>query len=352
MAGLLDRLHQGLADDLRALSTSGMRASASLRTALAAVLTTLAALALHLDNPWWAAITGIVIIQADAAATLSRSVDRVIGTCIGAAIGYLASATIADHPVFLLIIATNAGLVIYAQERAQHNYAVLLGGVTVLLVMFGALADPDAALDLAFYRAAEICLGVGVACAVDFALAEPGTSTALPRPRPGVWTAPIDRELAAVALTGGIAIATIPAIWTALQLPGLDQTPITAFVILTAMRQDPVWKALTRAAGCLLGGIYGLAVMHLVGDAFLAWLAAMFLGFYVAAHISHGAGDAAYVGTQAGVAIVLAMVQGQGPTADILPAVDRLIGMFGGVVVVAIAHSILFPMVRSLIVKP
>ena len=150
-------------------------------------------------------------------------------------------------------------------------------------------------------------------------------------------------------MTGCIAIALIPLIWETLQLPGLGQTPITAFVILTAMRQEPGWRALTRVAGCFLGGVYGLAAMHLVGDAFVPWIVTLFAGLYLFAHITHGKGDASYVGLQAGIAIVVSMVLGQGPSSNVSPAVNRLVGVFGGVLVVSICHPLLAPLVRRFI---
>jgi len=289
-----------------------------------------------------------VIGQADAVATLSRSIDRVIGTTIGAAIGFVGAATIADHLLFLSLVASCTGFVIYAQERAEHSYAFLLGGITIVLVMFGSLAVPGAALHLAVYRALEIYVGVIVACAVDYALAAPAASAAAV-PKPGIWTLPVDRELASIAVAGGIAIALIPLIWETLDLPGLGQTPITAFVILTAMRQEPAWRALTRAVGCLCGAIWGLTAMHLVGGSFLPWLAMLFAGLYLAGHIFHGRGDASYVGMQAGIAIVIAMIQGQGPSSEITPAVNRLVGVFGGILVVSICHPLLAPPIRRLI---
>ena len=62
-----------------------------------------------------------------------------------------------------------------------------------------------------------------------------------------------------------------------------------------------------------------------------------------------GKGDAAYVGLQAAVAIIAAMIQGEGPSSDIAPAVNRLIGVFGGIAVVSICHPLLAPPVRRVI---
>jgi uncharacterized membrane protein YccC len=347
MPDLLTRLSDDLRADFRALSLSGPRANAALRTALASTLSIVAALALHLDDPSWAGITGAVIVQADLRATLSRSADRVIGTTIGAIVGFLGSATVGDHSLFLLIVMGSTGFVLYAQARAGHGYAYLLAGVTVVIVMFSALAAPDAnPYRVPFARWAEIVVGVVVACGVDYLLAGPSATVAAAAPRPGVWTRPVDRELMVVAVTGGIAIGLIPLIWDTLDLPSLGQTPITAFVILTAMRQEPVWKATTRLAGCLLGGVYGLMALPVAGDAFLLWLALLFLGLYFAAHVAQGGGDAAYVGLQAAVAIIVAMVQGHGPSPDLMPTLDRLIGVFGGVLVIVVWQPLAEPLAR------
>jgi uncharacterized membrane protein YccC len=348
MADLITRLTDDLAADLRALTLTGPRAQGALRTAAAAVAATLVALLLHLENPSWAAMSGVVLVQTDRSATLSRSIDRVIGTTIGAVIGYLGAAAIAYHGLFLALNFVCITFVIYAQERAEHGYAILLSGITIVIILFGSLAEPETALHLAFYRAFEIYVGVIVVGIVDYALTDPSTATATP-PKPGVWARPVDRELLSIAATGGLAIALIPIIWEALQLPGLNQTPITAFIILIAVRQEPVWRAFTRAVGCFLGGLYGLVAIHLVGDAFVLWLAALFAGFFFFSEIFHGQGDAAYVGQQANMAIAVTMILGQGPTLNITPAFERLVGVFGGVVAVALCLSLLSPLVRWVI---
>lgn len=162
--------------------------------------------------------------------------------------------------------------------------------------------------------------------------------------KPGVFTRPVDEELLAIAVTGGLAVALIPLIWEALDLPGLGQTPITAFVILLAMRKGPQWVAVNRVAGCVLGGAYGLLCMHFVGDGFALWIALLFAGLYVSCHVKERGGDAAYTGHQAAVAIILSMVQGLAPSEDILPAVERLVGMIGGIVVVIVAQALVAPL--------
>jgi uncharacterized membrane protein YccC len=338
------RLIQDLKRELGELSVSGPTAGIAFRAALASVLSMLAAMMLHLDNPYWAAITAVSIVLPDIASSFARSVDRCLGTVAGAVVGYLGAHFVADHLVFQLVIASAVAFGVYGMERSAHGYAVLLGAVTVVLVMFGALQTPQAALNLAVYRSLEIMVGVGVSYLVELALAQPSQPQAA-QSKPGIFDAPIDEGLLAIAVTGGLATASIPVIWEALQLPGLDQTPITAFVILLSMRREPAWTALNRMAGCLIGGIYGLLCMGLVGDDMAAWLALLFVGLYVTCHVKNGARDAAYGGHQAAIAIIMSMVQGLAPSSDILPAIHRLVGIVGGIVVVMTAQAFVTPLV-------
>jgi uncharacterized membrane protein YccC len=342
------RLAEALRVEIGSFSFSGHTARLAFRTALASILSILVAMLLHLDNPFWAGITAISITLPDISSSIARSIDRCLGTVIGAAVGYFGAHFVADHLIFQFIIASAVAFGIYGMERTAHGYAVLLGAVTVILVMFGSLEAPDSALKLAVYRSMEIMVGVAVSYCVDLAFA---TSTrALPAStKPGIFAGPLDEGMLAAAITAGIATASIPQIWEGLQLPGLDQTPITAFVILVAMHREPAWTALNRVIGCVVGGAYGLLCLRLVDDNTMMWLLLLFFGLYMFSHIKHGNADLSYGGHQAGVATILSMVQGLSPSPDILPAISRLVGMIGGIVVVIVAAALIEPLVAGLV---
>jgi uncharacterized membrane protein YgaE (UPF0421/DUF939 family) len=342
------RLTEALKAEIGGFSFSDHIAGLAFHTALASVLSILVAMLLHLDNPYWAGITAISITLPDISSSITRSIDRCLGTMIGAGIGYFGAHFVADHLVFELIIACAVSFGIYGMERTPHGYAVLLAAVTVILVMFGSLETPDSALKLATYRSMEIMVGVVVSFFVGLVFAPSGQSSP-PSPKPGIFAVPLDERMLATAFTGGIATASIPQIWESLQLPGLDQTPITAFVILIAMPREPAWTALNRVIGCLLGGAYGLLSLRLVGDNTLLWFLLLFFGLYIFSHIKHGNVDLSYSGHQAGVATILSMVQGLSPSPDLLPATDRLVGMIGGIVVVIVAAVLIEPLVARAI---
>ena len=173
MPNPFDRLADDLAGDLRALTLLGPRGNAALRSAMATTLAVLVALALHLDNPYWAGISGVVLVQSDRAATLARSVDRIIGTMIGAVIGYVGAGLAEDHLAFLTLAGGFTAFTLYGQERAEHGYAVLLSGITMVLILFGSLATPGKALDLAIYRGLEILDAPGQTLRILFKVVRP-----------------------------------------------------------------------------------------------------------------------------------------------------------------------------------
>src|SRR3984957_10878986 len=198
--------------EIGGFSLSGATAKSAFNTALASVLSILVAMLLHLDNPYWAGITAISITLPDSSSSIARSIDRCLGTLAGAAVGYFGAHFVADHLAFQLIIAGAVAFGIYGMERSSHGYAVLLGAVTVILVMFGSLDAPDSVLKLAVYRSMEIMVGVAVSYFIDLALV-PSAQAAAVSPKPGIFAGPVDERMLATAITGGIATASIPQIW-------------------------------------------------------------------------------------------------------------------------------------------
>ncbi len=342
--GFLARITSDLFEDLSALSLTSPAARPAIRSALASIIACLVAFVLELDAPWWAALTGFVVVRGEATATFRRCLERICGSVTGAVLGFFLSALAAFHLAFALASMIVTTVTIYAQARTRFPHAVLFGGATVMLVMFGTLNDPDSALQLAFNRAVETSVGVIVAALVDYALAEkPNGAVVDAQPAPRIFARPIDANQLGYALIGGLAVASIPTIWQGLELPGFSQTPFTTFIILGAMGKAPWWKAANRFTGGLLGGAYGIVAMHVAGDNFLLWIGLLFLGLFCAGHVEHRAGDAWYAGMQAGITIVMAMIQGPGPGTDLTPGLDRIAGILGGVVLIGVFQFVFDP---------
>ena len=106
---------------------------------------------------------------------------------------------------------------------------------------------------------------------------------------------------------------------------------ISCLVVLDRDGASTHFRGMQRILGCLAGGALGLLTVRLGPDSFFIWSAMLIAGVFLFALIHHGGSRWAYVGTQGGVAFILALVTGAGPPDSIVPAVNRIAGMLCGV---------------------
>jgi uncharacterized membrane protein YccC len=92
-------------------------------------------------------------------------------------------------------------------------------------------------------------------------------------------------------------------------------------------------RGLQRLLGCFAGGALGLLAVRLGPDSFFVWSIALLSGIFAFAQLHHSTSHWAYVGTQGGVAFILALITGSGPPDSILPAINRIAGMLCGVLI-------------------
>jgi uncharacterized membrane protein YccC len=333
----------GLRDEIAELRLNSTRTLPCAMTALAVALATTVALALRVDAPWWAAISAFVSIRATAPASLQRGALRIIGTTIGAVVGLLLCPWLIEDPVALSLTLMVVGtLGVLGLQVSGHGYAWLLGAVTTVMVLLGALSDPHSALEIACNRTAEVTIGTGAAIVVTALLA---ATADMPTPSvaPG-WSDLLGVQWPSLqhALRAGVAVMLVPLVWRWLELPNLSQTAITAAAVMAvpALTGDEAAnqhllteRAMHRLLGCLIGGIAGLACLALSIESFLPWLLMLMAGLWISAHVQASRRGIGYVGTQGAVVFISTLVQGWGPPASITPGLDRFAGITGGLLI-------------------
>jgi uncharacterized membrane protein YccC len=156
--------------ELLAIRLGGARARQSTMTALSTSLSVAAALTLHMDYVWWAALSGFMSMQATRPGSMHRALLRVGGTMVGAATGLISTPWLAyDHvagSLFFFCVGTLGAL---GFMLSAYGYAWLFGAITVNLVVLSSLQNPLLALHFAFYRAAEVLIGSAIAWLVAYA---------------------------------------------------------------------------------------------------------------------------------------------------------------------------------------
>jgi uncharacterized membrane protein YccC len=136
----------------------------ALLLALGATLAFAVASLLHVRNAYWAAMPVWVISQPARGILLERSIFRVAGTLVGAAVGLaLVQAHMPPHVLIVLLalwIALNAGVTHIL--RGVHSYAALLAGMTAAIVVIPSLEAPAGAMAIALARVDCTLIGVVV----------------------------------------------------------------------------------------------------------------------------------------------------------------------------------------------
>src|SRR5258708_1688155 len=319
----------------------------SLITGVSCWLATTAAFALHLDNPWWAAISAWVISNPDKSAFWQKGVMLILGTIAGCVLGYELAAQLEGRPVAQAISFFLLGFgAAYLRFRSKFGYAWFIGILAALLLMSLSLSAPQSLYYFAHYRAYEIICGVGSATLCDGIL---GVILRLegairenrePKKTPSGGD---QKELMSVALVGGLTAVIIPVLWSLFNLPSLPQSLVTVLVLVNPNLEATRFMGLQRILGCLIGGAAGLFASLFSLESILLWSAFFILGIAGFSRLHFSDSRLAYTGTQGGLAFIIAIVTGNGPPDTIVPVVTLLAGSMLAVLVL-ICLSTIFPL--------
>lgn len=140
----------------------------ALSLAFAAWLSFAIASLLHVHNAYWAAMPVWVLTQASRGLVVERAFFRIVGTLIGAGVGFALVHVPAPPLVQLALLAGWMGLnaALTHLLRGVHGYGALLAGMTAAVVVIPALLTPTESLDIAVARVECTLIGVVVSTLV------------------------------------------------------------------------------------------------------------------------------------------------------------------------------------------
>lgn len=346
-------LARQVAAELSELTMRGPRARAAAAAALAVGLAIVLALALRLQDVFWAGISAFVCTQTSQPQSLRKGFHRIIGTLLGAVAALICFPPVAfDHLATMLLLFIAGSAAIAGSLVSRYAYAWLLGGITAVMVILGALDDPTQALNIAFYRCSEIVLGTSVALVIANGLLPPGP--AIVAAAPG-WSSIFEprSNVLGYAFRAGISIAIVPVVWRVLELPNLSQMAISIGAVMAVPvlagsdeenRRAVAHRSTQRLIGCLVGGTLGLLVLQSGwSTSFPVWLSLLMMGAAVGVQLESGRHGLKILGIQAEVALILTLTQGWGPATLLQPAIDRVGGMVGAILLLWSITLILGP---------
>ncbi len=130
------------------------------KTALAAALCWWLALRFGLHDGYWGSISAIIVLQSNVGSTVSASRERLLGTLIGALLGF--SFSVYGELPWNYILAVLAAIIICGLLNLRNSSR--LAAVTITIIMLVQKEGPR--WSLAMDRVSEVILGIAVALAV------------------------------------------------------------------------------------------------------------------------------------------------------------------------------------------
>ena len=292
------------------------------------------ALWMNLQDPYWAALSVMIIANVDRDALFTKGLLRIAGTLVGVAGGFYIGQWMEGMQLMqAAAVMIAAGVGTYGRQRSAYGYAWFYGALTFALLVLYTMVQPAQLYDFAHYRCFEIIIGVVCGTAASWALGprsweRPAHIVAQATPT----TVENARLQAFIAALGAL---TIIVTWSLFDLPQLPQVLISSLVVLDA---DPVatrHRGWQRILGCILGGTTGIIVMLIDAADQWWWTAVLFLGVFTFSRLHLAKSPNAYIGTQSAIAYLVTLVS-TGPPTTLEPPIDRLIGIVIGVSIMTV----------------
>jgi multidrug resistance protein MdtO len=145
------------------------------------------------------------------------------------------------------------------------------------------------------------------------------------------------------SIRSGLAATAAYVIYTGLDWPGLSTSVWTTLLVAQTTLGASVQKGMLRLAGAIMGGLIGLATIVILMpnmDSLTPLLVVTAFVTSLAAWITAGSARISYAGIQLGLAFTLSVLNDLGPTTNLEPARDRVIGVLLGIALTGLAFAV------------
>jgi uncharacterized membrane protein YccC len=328
----------------------------ALKIAAACVVTVIISILLHLTNAFLAVVTTFVLLTVFHEEVAPMAVERFIGPVLGVLLALLFIALFYDlHSLYWLLLFFFVTTFMYFFAAKVMPYAALMGGITLVVVMFTAIQSPVDALHLGIDWIRGIVIGGVVAwlCSHYVIASDPQKKISfMPNDVAKQMKNLLPLQINPLKQALKIALGIFFIVWTNVYLNWPDG--IQALIACTVIAAQPSLdkshqRVYLRFLGIIVGGIYSaVGIIILAHLPYLLTLMVLFLiGFGIAAYVALGDPRYSYGGVMAGVILPMAMFVNQGPLGTLSIVMDRFAGVLIGAAVGLLILYCIWPEQKS-----
>lgn len=320
--------------------TDAVPADASANVRLALRIATSASLCLfvsewlHLQQTALSVYTCHLVMVMYPFTAFQKAMERLFGRLLGVAYGLLIALLFSNFPVLLTVLAFLGQMAFFTlNATGRFAYGALMGGLFLGLMVAQGIANPVAAQDYAVSLVEQLVLASIIIVAVNSATGAERTFVIHAGEGP-LWPPRPEWLSKGAMVSTGMTASALVALWTDLPV----QPTMVSATILAISTLDPVAmgkKAVDRALGAILAGLYSLATISLLeySPYFSLLLVLVFLGMFLAAYGTKATTTHSYAFMQMGLAMPLVLIAPEGGIGTLETAVLRLVGVGAGLAV-------------------
>lgn len=142
------------------------------------------------------------------------------------------------------------------------------------------------------------------------------------------------------AVFTSIMVVLVPLFWVSIGSQQAVQICITVFVCMTLKTSSTKSKVIQRLSGCAAGSVVTLFFLSFSIESAYTMCLVLFISMYFFQYLFAGDAKCSYFGMQACIPITMGLVYGLEPMVSVLPALERLTGIFIGVISVILIEAI------------
>lgn len=309
---------------------------------------------LQLQEGYWSVVTIAAITQAEISKTFTKSLMRLIGTLLGATLGYclalLAHGNI-DIVLVLFFIVLIASSYI-AIQPTLFSYAGTVTGLTMVIVLASSLLSKQELMLLALDRSIEVLLGLFALLLVDIIcilflrkLINPLVSAAqdiksLPTQLKKI--APQVRYLKA-AIKISLACLVTFTIWVYFRPPEGFWATVSCLLIMEESTSNTQIKSFLRFWAHVMAAVFGAACALLLDQHLIYRIVPLALGFAACGYIIGSQGKYVSLGNTTGIALAIMLLVGSTTTSTFQIIAARFFSVIVGIAIAVVISRYLWP---------
>lgn len=301
----------------------------------------------HLHEGFWAVVTVSSITRPNLSATVIKSALRLVGTLVGAIVGFILAKHIGYSPFelfFTILIFSFTTTYIGLQTRPYNYLSVVAGFSAVIVIASFVLGDIQA---VAIDRTLEVCIGIIVVALVGWSISNFLTSKSplidheankkiIQSFKNISWSKPDLINAAIISFAASLTFLS----WIIFRYPEGVWVTITLFVVMEDTTKGTKEKALARFLGQCFAAVLGGAVAILFPTDMMVIGLVLVCGFFLCGFLIGYETKFSATGNHAGSALAIMLLAGLPDTA-LHVVIGRFLNVMVGLVIAMIVSYLL-----------